>query len=477
MSNNTVFRHCSECGARVKAAPKVFESPQKCPKCGKVVRFLDYPRDEAKLPVEQDPDDQKGWFDYCVYTCFLVAVLTALLGLGSVLVGAHSVTLLAGAVSLVCSTVLAVYFAQLHVRIRRISDELKAISENYKTRSDALVDAVEKNKGFKLNFEQLVREEYDRLHEEVKCERHESMQRLAWAESRGEVVDALGKRFLAENVKWISSKLTPNNFTASRQRLEKVIAFCRKSDYEIAPEYEVQLFAELKAEYERVLRADHAKQEQARIKAQIRDEKKAERELEREMQRVEAERRAIENALEQALRETEDQHSAEIELLRAKLLEAEEKARRTQAMAELTKAGHIYVISNMGSFGENVYKIGMTRRLEPMDRVKELGDASVPFPFDVHAMISCDNAPGLESTLHKALHHRRVNKVNLRKEFFRVSLEEIRVLVEQHHGEVEFEADVEALEYLESRDMSSEDYEYISSQMEAIGATSSDDDD
>lgn len=98
-------------------------------------------------------------------------------------------------------------------------------------------------------------------------------------------------------------------------------------------------------------------------------------------------------------------------------------------MAQQTKAGNVYVISNLGSFGDRVSKIGMTRRLEPMDRVKELGDASVPFPFDVHMMIACDDVPKLETALHREFHKRRINRVNLRKEFFRVGLEEIQKLV------------------------------------------------
>lgn len=111
-------------------------------------------------------------------------------------------------------------------------------------------------------------------------------------------------------------------------------------------------------------------------------------------------------------------------------------------MAQLTKQGHVYIISNIGSFGEDVFKIGMTRRLEPMDRVKELSGASVPFDFDVHAMISCDDAPALEKY--------RINRINLRKEFFRVKLEKIINEVECHHGQMEYVADPAALQYLQS---------------------------
>ena len=96
------------------------------------------------------------------------------------------------------------------------------------------------------------------------------------------------------------------------------------------------------------------------------------------------------------------------------------------------KAGYVYIISNVGAFGEGVYKIGMTRRLEPMDRIDELGDASVPFDFDVHALIFSDNAPGLEAALHKAFEDRKLNMVNTRREFFRVSLEEIKTVVKKN---------------------------------------------
>jgi len=105
------------------------------------------------------------------------------------------------------------------------------------------------------------------------------------------------------------------------------------------------------------------------------------------------------------------------------------------------------VISNVGSFGEHVYKIGMTRRLSPQDRVDELGDASVPFAFDVHAMIRAQDAPTLETALHRAFHQRRVNRVNVRKEFFRVTLEEITTEVTKLHGEIELTHLAEAREY------------------------------
>ena len=136
--------------------------------------------------------------------------------------------------------------------------------------------------------------------------------------------------------------------------------------------------------------------------------------------------------------------------------------------AQMTKSGHVYVISNIGSFGKGVFKIGMTRRLEPLDRVKELGDASVPFPFDDHMMVSSDNAPALENVLHRTLHKLRLNKVNSRKEFFSTDIEAVHQMIKEHHGQVEYVADPDALQYNQSMTMSEEDSEYIEGVYDAL---------
>jgi hypothetical protein len=281
-------------------------------------------------------------------------------------------------------------------------------------------------------------------------------------ESLDKRAQELGGRYMKDNVKWVSASLTPSNFVVSKQRLQNVIEWCREIGLEIPAEEEAALLANLKQEFEKVVRAAFEREEQARIRAQIREEQKLEREIQREREQAERERAAIQAALDRALAEARDEHSAEVEQLRARLAEAEEKARAV-SQAQLTKCGHIYIISNVGSFGDGVFKIGMTRRLEPMDRIRELGDASVPFPFDVHMMISCNDAPALENALHRTLHKLRINKINLRKEFFRTDIESIRSIVEEHHGEVEYVADAEALEYRQSLEMTDEDLAFIES--------------
>ena len=198
--------------------------------------------------------------------------------------------------------------------------------------------------------------------------------------------------------------------------------------------------------------------EQREIKQQIREEEKARKEIEKAIKEAEKEERLIQKALENARAElanaNEEQRmefEAQLAELEGKLKEAEERGQRALSMAQQTRRGHVYVISNVGSFGENVFKIGMTRRLEPLDRVKELGDASVPFSFDVHAMIYSEDAPILEKELHRRFNRESINKVNPRKEFFRTSLAEIKqMVVNQGITDVHWTMKAEAAEYRES---------------------------
>ena len=199
------------------------------------------------------------------------------------------------------------------------------------------------------------------------------------------------------------------------------------------------------------------REEQRRIKEQIREEEKARREYEKAMRDAAKEEEMIRKAMEKAqqaiLKASEEQKAkfeAQLAELQQKLVEAEEKNQKALSMAQQTKSGHVYIISNVGSFGENVYKIGMTRRLEPLDRVRELGDASVPLPFDVHAMIYSENAPALETELHHFFVQNQVNKVNPRKEFFRVPISDIRQEIDKRNIDVKWTMAAEAAEYRET---------------------------
>lgn len=214
--------------------------------------------------------------------------------------------------------------------------------------------------------------------------------------------------------------------------------------------------AELHLVHEHREKVEEEKQEQKRIRDQMREEQKALAEIERAKAEAEKEEAAKAAALEKAKAQlaadiaTSKQHEtleALVSRLENELKSAIEQKAKAIARAQLTRSGHVYVLSNVGSFGENVYKIGLTRRLDPYERVEELGDASVPFPFDVHAIIFAEDAPALEVKLHKAFADRRVNLVNLRKEYFKVTLDEIQEELKKHHGFVSFTLTAEAEEY------------------------------
>lgn len=120
------------------------------------------------------------------------------------------------------------------------------------------------------------------------------------------------------------------------------------------------------------------------------------------------------------------------------------------SMAQQTKIGYVYVISNIGSFGKDIYKIGMTRRLDPMERVLELSNASVPFPFDVHTFIYSEDAPALEADLHRRFDAKKVNSINYRKEYFHVTLDEIKAALEENGVDAQFVDEPDAFQYRES---------------------------
>ncbi|MGE0704014.1 MAG: DUF4041 domain-containing protein [Vicinamibacterales bacterium] len=203
---------------------------------------------------------------------------------------------------------------------------------------------------------------------------------------------------------------------------------------------------------------EQEREEQRRIKEQLREEEKARREYERAMREAERDEEALRKAMgkanEQLARATEEQkakYELQLRELEERLKAAEERSQRAVSMAQQTRRGHVYVISNVGSFGENVYKIGLTRRLDPIDRVRELGDSSVPFDFDVHALIFTEDAPSLETQLHRHFLLQQVNKVNYRKEFFRAALADIRQEIEALGLQASWTMTAAAQEYRESQ--------------------------
>lgn len=212
----------------------------------------------------------------------------------------------------------------------------------------------------------------------------------------------------------------------------------------------------VKIEYNYYVKKEQAKQEQLAIREQMRQEAEERKALEAERKKIDQEESKYKTQIDSLSKQLESADDSEIDALKARILELQSQLSdvvvKKEEISNLQngKAGNVYIISNLGSFGENVFKIGMTRRINPQDRVNELGDASVPFKFDVHSFIFSDDASGLETELHKRLNDRRVNKVNLRKEFFNVSIDELENLVYEICPTAEFNKTMLAEEFRQS---------------------------
>jgi hypothetical protein len=260
------------------------------------------------------------------------------------------------------------------------------------------------------------------------------------------------------------AKVAWNNASRMEERIKKAFDAINQlgevMTVTLSPGYRDLKLAELHLEHELAEKKREIADEQRRIREQMRDEEKALHDAEKAQVDAEAEEIRFQKALEKAKVELSkargDEHgrlNEKILALQGQLAEARAKSIRAKSLAEMTKAGYVYIISNIGSFGEQVFKIGMTRRLEPMDRVRELGAASVPFPFDVHAMVYSEDAPGLEAAFHQRFKDRSVNLINMRKEFFHVDLAELEAFAKQRGLAIAFTKIAEAREYRESAAM------------------------
>lgn len=221
----------------------------------------------------------------------------------------------------------------------------------------------------------------------------------------------------------------------------------------------------VKIEYNYYVKKEQARQEQLEIREKMKQEAAERKALAVEKKKVEAEESKYVDEIERVRQQLQEASDAEAATLNKRILELEamlsDVVVKKEEIVNLQngKAGSIYVISNLGSFGENMFKIGMTRRLNPQDRIDELGSASVPFKFDVHCFVFSENAVDLESRLHQTLNDKRVNKVNLRKEFFYSSVDELEKLVESIDPTAEFNKTMLAEEFRQSQ---STDSPYIS---------------
>lgn len=222
-----------------------------------------------------------------------------------------------------------------------------------------------------------------------------------------------------------------------------------------------------KIEYNYYIKKEKEKQEQIALKEKMREEAAEQKALEAERKKIEQEESKYETEIQKLKEQMENAAKEEMELLNKRILELQEQLSdvivKKEDIVNLQngKAGTVYIISNLGSFGDDVFKIGMTRRLEPQDRINELGSASVPFKFDVHSFIFSEDAVALEGKMHEMLNKNRLNKVNMRKEFFKVSIDDLEKIVEEIEPTADFNRTMLANEYrasLETEDVYTENY-------------------
>ena len=280
------------------------------------------------------------------------------------------------------------------------------------------------------------------------------------------IVDSQKKQILrcfnAESASIIGG-ITVNNVDSVRTKLQRSFDALNKifavDGVKISQDFLALKFEEMSLVYAYMVKVEEEKEQKKAIREQMVEEEKVRREIEREKQKIEKEENQFNNEVKKLMGYMQKaKDDVEKQLYIDKIQELEDKLKALASDKENvlqreqnTRAGFVYIISNIGSFGESVYKIGMTRRLDPMDRINELSSASVPFPFDVHAMIFSEDAPALETLLHHHFQNSQVNKVNARKEFFRVDLDEIKQLIlENHNATVKFVDIPDALEYRET---------------------------
>lgn len=262
--------------------------------------------------------------------------------------------------------------------------------------------------------------------------------------------------YCVDNVKFNNIESSEKRINQSFEALNKLGRIMQVS---ISEEYKKCKLEELHLAFEYQRKKQEEKEEQRRVREELREQQKLEQEIRAAREKILKEKKHFTSAikeLESKLYASSDEMekaiiNEKLEEVRQKMLELDKEEKVIDYREQNAKAGYVYIISNIGAFGENVFKIGMTRRLEPMDRIDELGDASVPFSFDVHALIFSENAPALESKIHAHFHNTRLNKLNNRKEFFRADIDEIEKVVKENYDKVvDVLKDAPAEQYRES---------------------------
>lgn len=290
---------------------------------------------------------------------------------------------------------------------------------------------------------------------------------LEGSQAKGEkMISDMKKLFLRafnSDCEDVITRVKYNNFDMSvkkiRQSAEAIEKLGKTMKLNITSAYVNLKIEELHLAFEYQLKKQEEKEAQKEARAELREAAKLQKEIEAQRKKIEKEQTHYQTAYGKLLKQIEN-NPDNTDLLTKKIELEQNLADIDKAIQDVDyreanqRAGYVYIVSNIGSFGENVYKIGMTRRLDPQDRIDELGDASVPFNFDVHAMIFSDDAPALENALHKAFENKKLNMINPRREFFNVTLDEIKAVIKENFDKtVEFIDIADAEQYRSSLKM------------------------
>ncbi len=323
----------------------------------------------------------------------------------------------------------------------------------------------ELSNNYKIKLDELIQGQKDLIKNKKAFIIKEPM-RLNNSEKKGKAMQErngkqLVRNYLSETDETLAS-VSINNYENKKKRIEKSFEQLNKLNRSMNVEISTDLKdivnekIDLLIEYKELLAKEKIKASEERHR--LKEEQKVQKEIEKLKKELEKEEKRLIKAKKDYEKQLEtttdakmiDDIKKQLNMIGENIENIKSEDKELDERLKNTRAGYVYIISNIGSFGENIYKIGMTRRQEPLDRVKELGDASVPFKFDVHALIFSDDAYKLENLLHKKFNNKRLNKVNYRKEYFKVSLDEIKNVVQNNFNKpVEFIDQPEAIEFRE----------------------------
>lgn len=293
-------------------------------------------------------------------------------------------------------------------------------------------------------------ENYSSLEDEVKNIKQE-------LDQTAQNLDQVAQRLIKDYVDFSASQITATNYVELKNRIEEVFDFCTAHGFEDEEGLKKAQTA-LKHKFEVLVRKNLEKQSQEELKEQMREERSFQEKVKLELERLLLEKTQLERDLQNAIHAANEKQSQQIQL---KLNQVNEHIERANQQSNTsTTSGFVYILSNYGSYGEGVYKIGFTQSEQPEEEIKNLGE-STPFPYDIHALINSMNAEKLFLHLQLKLKKFNVNKVNLDQNFYASSLEQIVSLCEEVEGKIAFQVEPEALEYFQSMETTAEDLEYL----------------